>query len=238
MSEVIIGGNDMLHDPHTGDIIDTTTHFCDVFGLVNDMVPFDHRPYESWACAAEIRRVFNEYVPPTKRTLSAKHLFKRFEQNKPDGRAWENWYCSVNGELYLYGGTWPSHEIEKRTEYVNPNYCHESAKPRPEPPDHADWIETHASIGSPPGWVATHLGIDIDTVDDHCFEAFGESYLRLAEFDRRYNTIALSLDWGSDPSDIAYVFDTDVETVEKMASKSDVPSDVPDPSTYDRFHVR
>lgn len=216
----------------SGEIIDYIGRFGEVFDVIPDMVPFAHRGYDPWRSAAEIKRVFEE-AHPTCRELPAKNIAERFADEDVE---FKNWQAQIDGDVYLFAGTWPVEWKGSHREYANPNYVHEDARPRPPEDEHEEWIERHQSIATPSYQVCNHLGIGREALFfDHDYASGDEL---IDGYIRRLNTVALSLDWGTSIEDIAYVEGVAESAVERWASQAEIDLPIPDPTVTPAFHVK
>lgn len=223
-----------------GEMINYVGQFGEVFNTVPDMVPFQHRDFDPWVAASEIKRVFED-APRTCKSLPAKNLYDRFDDGVGDFYSWQ---AQIIGDVYLFAGTWPFEFNRKHREYANPNYVHVDALPRPSEGERREWLERHASIGSPVDTAAAHLGLSYEEVVEHPFDYLSHQLDGLA---RRQNTIALALSWGTPVEVIAHVegaadrghvSDEAKRSIEEFAADADIDPSIPDPTYASAFHVK
>lgn len=233
-SELVLGeieGENRVINPGTGRQVGSVTEFCELFNTVRDMTPFSHRPYESWELAADMKSIFAD-SPPTLRCLPTRSLWHRIESYEGPELPRQT---SIFGEVYMFVGMWKS-PVDNRTQWINPYYCHDSCKPRPDESEFDDLIVDHLDVGSDPEVVCNHLGFEtVDDLDVYVTEAFGAPWdvLVAPGVERRWNTIAISLEWGSDIEHIAYVEGLTPAEIRDGVKTASIPSGIPDISKFD-----
>lgn len=209
--------------PGTNRMIDDPAQFSRLFCVLREFVPFGYMDHDPWELLAASKRVFEE-AEPTLCTLGTGR-YRECVRDAYDGEIPTDTSLSVymKQDFMATVGVYQSPE-GSASRWVNPYYCHDSARPRPGADAWEEVIMRHLRIGNHRELPADHLGCEPEEISEFCLDRWGFPYAGMAESaaEKRRRSIALAVAWGTDPETVAYVEDKPVESVEYIADQHDV----------------
>lgn len=227
-----VDGDRRLVNPATGSVVSNAAEFCRINGLVRQLVPFAYTEFDVWEYLAAIKRAYEE-SPVTLKTMASKRLYDTTcEYYHGELPGYDSMSAMIRHDVLVNVGVYLDPDWQE-SRWLNPYYCH----PRPSPPREQwlDEIVCHLELGTIENNVCDHLGLDgVAALNDFCREAVGYEYTDMVQssLQRRRNTVALSVLWGSDPETIAYVEETSVDAIERVCDSVHIDPAIVDPTKF------
>lgn len=227
------GGRIAFIEPD-GRIVKNLATFCRMMDVNREAVNFNILPFDPWEFLAAVKRAY-EASPPTLCTLAPATLYRRATHHYGGDLPDYDRMMSYIGPRYLrYIGLYTDPEWQE-PRWVNPHYCHTLPQiPRGDWPDELIY---HFQIGSRTEDVTRSFGCTEGELRLFCRKRWGYEYHDLAASGRvrRRNSVALSVEWGTDPETIAFVEGVDADRVHTACENVEIHPDLPDPTVNEEW---